>query len=153
MTQKEYVQLLAENISDLKDALRWLNRSFDICSKIGISDSYTDDEYDAYEALGSRFARVCDMLLQKSFRTIDAMEMESGGTLIDAVNRAEKRGIIDSSNNLRELRELRNEIAHEYKIEMHRLFASILSLTPRLIAYVEKTIEYSGRYTAGVEKS
>jgi hypothetical protein len=38
-----------------------------------------------------------DVILNKVFRSIDAIELEDGGTLLDVVNRAEKRGIIDSA--------------------------------------------------------
>ena len=41
----------------------------------------------------SRYTRICDLLLQKVFRSTDAFELERSETMLDALNRAEKRGL------------------------------------------------------------
>ncbi len=74
-------------------------------------------EKESCEALTSRFARLCDFLFQRVFRSIDAIELSDEGTGIDRLNRMEKRGIIPSARDWRSLRELRNAIVHEYLIE------------------------------------
>ena len=93
MNQNDLIDLLKETLSRMDDAAKWLERSRGICQKIGIKESYEDGEYDAFETLTSRFARASDMLLQKVFRAIDRVELEEGGTLLDVLNRAEKRGL------------------------------------------------------------
>ena len=62
----------------------------------------------------SRFARLSDIIIQKLLRGLDRYELEPSGSTIDVINRAERRGLIDSAGCWRDLRELRNEIAHEY---------------------------------------
>ena len=88
------------------------------------------------------------MILQKLFRGLDALEMEEGGTLLDALNRAEKRCLIESVSDFREIREVRNEIAHEYARENIRpLFESVLEHTPALIEIIRRSREYCLRYS------
>ncbi len=55
--------------------------------------------------------------MQRLFRTLDQIELIDDGTMLDRLARAEKRRVIDSSEEWRRLRELRNEIAHDYLIE------------------------------------
>jgi uncharacterized protein YutE (UPF0331/DUF86 family) len=48
---------------------------------------------------------------------------------------------------IRSIRDLRNEIVHEYlDLKLKDSFAELLELTPRLIEIIEKTISYSKRY-------
>ena len=148
MNQSDHIQLLKETLARLDDTERWLLRSYTICSKIGLKENYTDEEYDAFETLTSRFARVGDLLLQKVFRTIDQLELEDTGTLLDALNRAEKRGLVDSADSFRAIRELRNEIAHEYRLEdLQQLFAKALELSDKLFAYIDQSKQYCEKYT------
>ena len=77
----------------------------------------TVEEKESCEALVARFTRILDFLFQRVFRTLDKIELQEEGTALDRLNRMEKRGIISSANLWQELRELRNEIAHEYLIE------------------------------------
>ena len=42
------------------------------------------------------------------------MSYDESGTLLDVANRAEKRGLIPSVDWLRELKDARNRIAHDY---------------------------------------
>ena len=92
MKQKDLILNLFDTINILDNAVHWLKRSYTICSGIGVKESYTEEESDDLETLTSRFARVSDILIQKAFRSIDAVEFENKGTLIDVVNRAHKRG-------------------------------------------------------------
>ena len=133
MKQEEAAGILKENISILYDALNWLERSFNICTKIGTKENYSEDEFDDMETLASRFARVSDIVFQKLFRSIDQIELEDKGTLLDAVNRAHQRGLIESVDKVREIRDLRNQIVHEYvKSDLQNVFIDILDFTPLL---------------------
>jgi len=141
------IQLLKENLSAMDSAVRWLERSNGICKQIGIKADYTDEEYDAFETLSSRYARAIDLIVRKVLRTIDLAEFEQPGTLIDTVNRAERRGLIDNVNTLRTMTDLRNEIAHDYiKAELVEAFENILHLTPQVIALAKRIKDYAGRY-------
>ena len=148
MTQRDYVLLLKESLTRLTNAERWLKRSYRICRDIDFTEEFGEDDYDALETLTSRFARVSDMILQKMFRSIDRLELEDGGTLLDALNRAEKRGLVESVDQFRLMRELRNEIAHEYSLdELQELFTSVLEYTPMLFTTIDHIRVYCQRYS------
>ncbi|MEN9723681.1 MAG: hypothetical protein RJB38_1667 [Pseudomonadota bacterium] len=80
-------------------------------------ETLTPGDRETLEALTARFSRLSDFLVQRLFRTLDEVEMQSQGTVLDSLNRMEKRGIIESVERFREIRALRKEIAHEYLIE------------------------------------
>lgn len=147
MKQADFLLYLQETLAQLEDALHWLHRSYRQCGRIGLKAEYSEAEFDKFEALTSRFARVSDILIQKVYRSIDAVEFESGGTMIDVVNRAEKRGLVDSVDDVRLIRDLRNSIAHEYlKESLVEIFQDTLRLTPELIALVERAKGYCRRF-------
>ncbi len=149
MTDSNKTQLLKENLDAMDSAIRWLKRSIGICNRIGIKDDYADEEYDAFETLSSRYARAIDLIVRKVLRTIDIVEFEQPGTLIDSVNRAEKRGLIDNVNELRVMTDLRNEIAHDYiKSELIGTFGNILDRTPQVIALAQRIKNYAVRYVS-----
>ena len=77
----------------------------------------TPEGAERLDALTSRFARLSDLLIQQIFHLADQLDLESEGTLIDRLNRAEKRGWIGSANDWKRIRELRNRINHEYPPE------------------------------------
>ena len=143
---KGSVEILKENLSALNSSLRRLMYSFDVCQKNGLKETYSDEEFVAFEALASRYARTTDMLVNKVLRSLDTVEYIDGGSVIDAANNAEKRGIADSAE-LRKLKDLRNSIAHEYVTEnLVRFFGKVLEFTPRLKFVIEKLNEYCLRY-------
>ena len=78
---------------------------------------------------------------------IDKVEFEDAGTLIDILNRAHKRNLFQSIEDIRYLRELRNDIAHEYKaLLLPPIFESVLEHAPLLFTYIDSVIEYCERY-------
>ncbi|MDR1444930.1 MAG: hypothetical protein LBI94_08635, partial [Treponema sp.] len=101
------LDVLENNLGSLSASIDWLRRSYDICKRIGEKDAYTADEFDHFENLTSRYARTTDLLIGKVFRSIDRVELMNSGSIIDAANGAEKRGIVDSVSDLRDLKDLR----------------------------------------------
>jgi uncharacterized protein YutE (UPF0331/DUF86 family) len=86
-------------------------------------------------------------VLQEVFRSIDRVELEEGVTLLDVLNRAEKRGLVHSTDEFRQMRELRNEIAHGYRLEdLKELFSAVLEHSEKLMAIIAKTRQYCARY-------
>ena len=74
---------------------------------------------------------------------IDVLELVDEGTMLDRINRAEKRGIVVSAQQFKELRLLRNTIVHEYESDEYiRIFRNVLELTPILLEAVEKAKQY-----------
>jgi len=153
MTQKEYVENLFEDLDQLDEALYWLKRSYGICKEIGIKEKYKEEEYDAFETLTSRFARTSDMVLQKAFRSLDKIEFEKEGTLLDVLNRAHKRGLIESIDEVREIRELRNDIAHEYvPTNLKDIFGDTLKFSGSLLEIIERIKKYSQKFQSKAEE-
>ena len=64
--------VLLENLEGMRKSLLWLKRSYTKCARIGVKDRYTEDEFDDFENLVSRYARMIDVILNKVFRSIDA---------------------------------------------------------------------------------
>ncbi len=145
--EPEVLEILGENLENLEKSLHWLRRSYEKCRRIGVKDFYEEEEFDDFENLTSRYARTSDLILRKVFRSIDAMELEDSGTLIDTVNRAEKRGLVDSGTRVRELKNLRNEIVHEYEIEdLKILFRQTLDAVPELFEVGDRVKRYCSKY-------
>jgi hypothetical protein len=138
---------LLENRVLLEKQLFWLNHSFDEVEKVGLKEEYEVSEFDSYENLCSRFSRMIDFLVRKVFRSIDAVEFENQGTLIDTVNHAHKRGLFEDIETIRQIKDLRNNIAHEYIDDaLQDLFEDIMRLTPHLIEIAKSTLKYTEQY-------
>lgn len=141
-------KLLAEQLELARAAGRVLEESR---SRVGAAlqsavggSSLSVEQRESCEALTSRFARLCDLLVQRLFRTLDQIELTDDGTILDRLARAEKRGIITSAEEWRELRELRNEIAHDYLIESSdRVLTEAHNRSPALLETVEKIAIYA----------
>jgi hypothetical protein len=69
------LEVLQVNLNGFSASLRWLRRSYECCTKIGIKTDYTEIEFDHFETLTSRFARTTDMLVNKMLRSIDTVEL------------------------------------------------------------------------------
>jgi hypothetical protein len=142
MMQKE-LELLQREMTLLLDANKMLDYSYEKCKNIGSKETYTLDELDKFEALTSRFARVSDILIQKIFRLLDILELEQPGSVIDRIHRSEKREVIASADIFKEIRYLRNDIAHEYVPDaVEEIFKKVLELTPFILKSVQKVEEY-----------
>jgi uncharacterized protein YutE (UPF0331/DUF86 family) len=140
MSSPEHKQLLSKYLNSGQKAARWLERSKSKCDTLGTDAAMTEDVFDAYENLTSRFARLSDVLLQKIFRLIDQVLLESPGSIVDIINRAEKRGICDAQK-MRVFREVRNAIAHVYtEEELLVLFYAVQEKTDELLTYFKNTV-------------
>lgn len=100
-------------------------------------------ERESCEALTSRFARLNDFLVQRVFRTLDQIELADEGSVLDRLQRAEARGLITTAERWRELRLLRNAIAHDYLIESaDRVLTEALKAAPELTDAVQRVVRY-----------
>jgi hypothetical protein len=145
----DLVQLLREELQLLDKAADILKYSYGMCGKIGIKDEYSYEELDKFESFSGRFARLSDLLIQKIFRLIDDIELESPGTIRDRINRAEKKELIESADIFVEIRIVRNQVAHEYiQDEIQELFEKVLEYTPHLMDSVNRVKKYCRKYTA-----
>ena len=136
-------QKLVNDFKLLQKQLFWIDLSFNECKEIGIKDKYTVDEFGKFETLCSRYSRGIDFLIRKIFRTIDEYEFENQGTLIDVVNNAHKRGLLQDIDQLRMMKDIRNTIVHEYiEDDLVDVFDEVLEYTEKLIDIMDNTIKY-----------
>ncbi len=139
--------ILDNELKLLQNAADILTYSNDTCKKIGIKETYNYDELDKYESFTGRFSRLSDFLIQKIFRAIDELDLETPGTIRDRLNNAEKKGLIDSADTFAEIRILRNQIAHEYILEeLQEMFKKVLEYTPLLLDCTKRVMAYCRKY-------
>ena len=135
MTEKDKnnQELLKQNWGLLIRSLDSLKLSVEKVSDIGQKKEYTFEELESFDSLTSKYARTSDIFLQKIIRTIWALLHETQMPLIDVLNKAEKLSIIDSSDQLIEIRDIRNQIAHEYLPEaIQELVPDVIELSKHL---------------------
>ncbi len=109
------LRLLEQGLAELADARKHLDYSFQQVA--GLPDTLkgaTEKQLESAEAFTGRFARSVDLLVNKVLRSLDRVELKSEGTLLDMINRAEKRGFVGQAGVLREMKDVRNIIAHDY---------------------------------------
>lgn len=142
--KKTKFEALNENLENLNKSKEYLQWSYNVCKKLDEDLSDKTDEYlAAYEALTARYGRTVDILVNSVLRTIDIVEYVEAGTVIDIINRAEKRGFVETADELRAMKDLRNDIVHTYDSnEYEENFDDVLKLTPVLFSVIEKVNVY-----------
>lgn len=144
ISKKSSLQYFQECLEQLHNASRWLERSYHQCAAFQLNAQLNEAQFDSLENLSSRFARVTDLLLSKTYRALDLVELMEPGTLIDTINRAVKRDLIESTALARTLKDIRNEIVHEYVVEdLQALQQEVLSHTKILLELVGKVSRYA----------
>lgn len=140
-TQAAY---LAESLAELDRALGHLAYSANACADIQPDEpAPTEDALARIEAFTSRFARVVDLMSKRVLRALDQFEMYEAGTLLDVANRAEKRGMIESVDWLRELKDTRNRIFHDYAGDrLPEILAYCREELPRLLKTCKRIKDY-----------
>ena len=115
MKREQARTLLQQALADLASARRHLDFSFQqVAGLPDTLDNATEQQLESAEAFTGRFARCVDLLVNKVLRSLDRMELNPEGTLLDIINRAEKRGLVGRAEELREMKDVRNMIAHDY---------------------------------------
>lgn len=136
------IEKIKEDFNKLDQAIEMLKYSLQQCQKIGIKNNYSFDELDRFESLTSRFARLSDIYTQKIMKGIILLLKEELGTFIDKINLFEKLEIANAED-LKLIRDLRNEISHEYKIDnITNIFESVIEYSNKLLETIEKTKKF-----------
>jgi uncharacterized protein YutE (UPF0331/DUF86 family) len=140
-------QFLTEALAELAQARRHLDYSFQQVAGLPADLIGADaGQLESVEAFSSRFARTVDLLVNKALRSLDRMELLPPGTLLDVVNRAEKRGFVQRAADLRELKDVRNIIAHDYAgAKTSEIFAYCREQKPRLDSVCDQLDAYAHR--------
>ncbi len=134
---------LMDNRTQLDKSMKALTYSYEKCKAIGDKDEYDLDEQESFEALTSRFARTSDILTQKLFKTLFVLLQENTKTMIDAANFLEKLEVVEKADDLLNIREIRNQIAHEYvESDLKALFFDVLRYVPEIKRIIENANAY-----------
>ncbi|ROL60051.1 hypothetical protein D9V87_03285 [Bacteroidetes/Chlorobi group bacterium MS-B_bin-24] len=143
--QDKYREYALEIIEMLTKSAERLKYSYSKVQKIDLDkEDFTEEELETIESLCSRFARISDILLQKAFRFLDIYEFDGYDFPVPKrITLAERRKLIPSTETFKYIRELRNEVAHNYATDYYiDLFKEIFKYTPTLFEIVDNTIEY-----------
>jgi len=134
-----FAEELTEDLNRLDRSVEMLKYSLQRCRKIGIKEDYSLEELDGFESLTSRFARTSDIYTQKVMKGIILVLREEANTFIDRANLFEKLEIANAED-LKLIRDLRNEISHEYKVDdIAEIFEAVMEYCDKLIEVIDKT--------------
>jgi hypothetical protein len=132
------LQLLKEEWNLLEISVLTLRRSVDKCRSISGKTAYSFEEEESFDSLTSKFSRTSDLFTQKIIRTIWTLLHEPFVPFIDLANKCDKMEIIHSSDDLIDIRDLRNQIAHEYiPSAIHELIPEVLLLANSLMQNID----------------
>jgi uncharacterized protein YutE (UPF0331/DUF86 family) len=139
--------LLEQGLAELANARRHLDYSFQQVA--GLSDALeaaTEEQLESAEAFTGRFARSVDLLVNKVLRSLDRVELKPEGTLLDVINRAQKRGLVARAEELREMKDVRNMIAHDYAgAKAAEIFTYCREQKPVVDAICDRVAAYAGQ--------
>ena len=98
-----------------------------------------------------RFSKLQDAMGAKLFPAVLDLTKEQGelSAFIDKLNRLEKIGAIDSSNEWLQLREMRNQFAHDYPEDPEiqtSLLNKALSMSDQMLAILHRVSAFAERY-------
>jgi hypothetical protein len=143
MNSEKDISLLREEFQLLKKSLPHLQGSIGKCSSIEKKSEYSFEELESFDSLTSRFARSADIYSQKVIRTIFAIMREDVRFFADRMYKAEKEGIIASADKLLEIKDLRNDIVHQYIPETtFEIMNDVLKLSVELLKNINWTEMY-----------
>jgi hypothetical protein len=124
----------------LQRSLKSLEQSKEKTHQSLQQSEFSFEEMESIDSLTSKFSRTSDIYLQKVLRSIWMLLREDTVPLIDLLNRAEKLMIIVSAEELLQMRDIRNQIAHEYLPEaVPELASEVVVMTILLQKNIEQT--------------
>ena len=136
-------ELLQNEWDLLKISIETLLLSVEKCKRIGVKDQYLFEELESFDSLTSKFSRSSDIYTQKVMRTIWMLLHEPFSPFIDTMNAAEKMGILMNADVMIDIRDLRNQIAHEYIPEaIRKMVPEVIELTTSLVENIHKTEDF-----------
>ena len=134
-------EILRANMRDLEMCAEQLRFSLNKCAVL--TPPFSPEALESIEALTSRFARTADVFTHKAVKSLMLYLQEDTVTFVDTTNFLEKLGIAESANKVVEIRELRNEIAHEYaERETNELLDACRQLSPTLFTLIASLQTY-----------
>lgn len=143
-TRADKLALLHDEVARLQQAAAHLAWSVERGKAVAEQATWQSEDLERLESLASRFARLADLFTQRIMRLADDLELESPGSLLDRLRRAEKRGWVDTDGEFVRIRELRNLIAHEDE-DLAALYRKVLRHAPLLLAAVPRVVAWAGQ--------
>ena len=148
-----YLSLFQQNWSEAVRAIKRLDASLS-----RLQDSFpltgaalmveNETLFEKLDAFRLRFATLQDCIGNKLFRNLLRSEDEEGLNMADTLSRMEKRGILESVELWRKMREVRNTFSHDYpQSEAQRAEAlnlawkdarKLIQITKNIEAYMKK---------------
>ena len=130
---------LNEDFARLGMAVKMLRYSLQRCKETGVKKDYSLEELDRFESLTSRFVRTSDIYTQKLMKGLILILREEANTFIDKANLFEKLEIANVED-LKLIRDLRNEISHEYRLDdVTEIFEDVMEYCDKLIEMIDRT--------------
>ena len=147
MKVEERREIFCENLKLFNKSIFWLKRSLQRVKSIENFEKLTEEQLEIIETLMNRYSRAIDILINKVLRSLDYLELEESSRKLDIVIRAEKRGFVRDYNILIEMKDLRNELAHEYLEErlMDRL-EEVISKSRELVEIADEINRYVQKF-------
>jgi len=140
--REDLIILFCEDLKKLIRSKEWLEKSYYKALDKNL-DVLKEEDYEVLETLCNRFGRTVDILINKILRGLDLIELEDISRKLDIVIRAEKRGFVDDYKVLVALKDLRNELVHEYIEEnLVKKYKEVIMRVPQLLEIVDKVIKY-----------
>lgn len=157
---EKYLALFKSNWSEairtaqrLKSSLTRLNQTFPLSEHVLANAD--DDLFDKLDAFRVRFSDLQDCTGNKLFRGLLKLEDEKVFAMPDILNAIEKRGIFDSVQQWKTIREVRNSFSHDYpETENEKIEALNLAYktAPELLLVISNIQQYLKKYQIKLEK-
>lgn len=134
--------------SRLSSSVKRLSDVFPLSAKqLENADDVLLDKLDAFRV---RFSDLQDIVGNKLFRGILLLEDEQPGTMIDILQKMEKRGLLHDVNAWRIMREIRNTFSHDYPesiSEKAEALSQALTASTQLLTILDNIQHYLERYS------
>ena len=123
----QIIELLSNEWQLLILSKKTLHLSVEKCKTIEFKKDITFTEQESLDSLMSKFNRSSDIYTKKILRSTWMLLHEGFAPFIDMMNKMEKMSAIQSAEQLIRIRDLRNDIAHEYLPELiHELIPKVI---------------------------
>jgi len=124
---KFHIQTVQNNINVIKDMFNYLEKKYKLPINIDTLKKIKKEDYTALDVIAYRFLKTQSILGEKLFREIlEYSEFETTGkSYIEILSELEREDILDVYE-WRELRGLRNNLAHDYPYD-EQLIADTLN--------------------------
>jgi len=140
MSVENVKAVLKANRDTLETALPSFLRSLEKCRAIDLEAPLSFEAEESFDALTSKFARVSDIFTQKVLKSFVILTREDAPTFMDRMNLCEKLGVIPSAEDLIDIRDLRNQIAHEYlSNNLIEVYQECLVLSDKLMTAIRSS--------------